>query len=81
MADLYDFEKVHRNLYKKAGFYYKLFALSITPNGCWLVAPFLLHLVDIDIATGKDVFGEFKIEFEFCGTIPGCNEYITNTNR
>jgi hypothetical protein len=74
-----DYEKVHKNLYRApqgTSKYYRLFAHGLTPNRCWLVAPVLRHLVDIDTATGKDVFGDTEITFDYVGTVPSWNAYI-----
>ena len=65
----------HRNLYMLDGKYYRLFARGVTPNGCWLIAPVLRELENIDIATGKDVYGAGYIEFDVTGTVPAQYEY------
>lgn len=53
-----EFEKVGQNLYKKDKIYFRLFATSVTPNRCWLVNPTMVELIDIDIATSKDIYGK-----------------------
>jgi hypothetical protein len=63
-----------RNLYKHNGLYFRLFAKGITPNGCWLVAPYMLQLIDIDAATGEDVYGQNRIEF--IGMVESNREYV-----
>lgn len=47
------------SLYKSdaTGRYYRLTYIAITPNGCWLVSPKLIEVLDIDIATGTDIYG------------------------
>ena len=76
MRSFNDAEKVHRNLYKYDGKYYRLFARGVTPNGCWLIAPILKELVDIDAGTGADVYGTDCIEFDVTGTVSPCNEFV-----
>lgn len=55
-------------LYKKGSKYYRLFAKGITPNGSWLIAPKMVHLKDINIATGKDIYGK---SIQIAGGITG----------
>jgi hypothetical protein len=50
-------------LYRRGGIYYRLTASGITPNGCWLINPQLIELIDIDIATGTDIYGSEIIGF------------------
>lgn len=71
-----DIERINRNLYKSEGKYYRLFARGITPNDCWLIAPVMRELIDIDVATGKDVFGMGQIEFDVTGTVSAYSEFI-----
>jgi hypothetical protein len=71
-----DIERVNRNLYKSEGKYYRLFARGITPNNCWLIAPVLRELIDIDVATGEDVYGMSQIEFDVTGTVSAYSEFI-----
>lgn len=54
-------ERVNTNLYKKDGKYYRLFGSGVTPNGCWVINPKFIELKDIEVATGKDVYGEEEI--------------------
>ena len=56
-------ERINSNLYKKNGKYYRLFGSGVTPNGCWVINPTYKQLKDIDIATGKDVYGEEEISY------------------
>ena len=72
-----DFEKVGTNLWKRDGKHYRLFAHSVTPNGCWLASPYMQQLNDIDTATGLDVFGNSRLHFESCGTLPAEYDFIT----
>jgi hypothetical protein len=76
MENFNSFTQVGRNLYKKDGIYYRLSAIGVTPNGCWLIAPEMIELEDINIATGKDVYGEKKIAFDVAGTVPAGYVYI-----
>lgn len=69
------FEKIANNLYKRDKKYFKLFAHSVTPNGCWLASPFMRELIDIEVDSGTEIFGNV-VEFETCGTVPGCNQFI-----
>ena len=72
-----DVAKVGRNLWKHAGRYYRLHAAGVTPNGCWLSAPAMLEIVDIDAATGEDVEGPGRLEFDgIVGTVPAHCEFI-----
>ena len=65
------------NLYKIENKYYRLFARGTTPNNCWLIAPELRELLDIDVATGKDVFGSHIIPFrDVTGTCGAYHQYI-----
>lgn len=66
-----------QNLYKFGPTYYRLFAHSVSPNGCWLINPVMQELIDIDTATGKDVYGGTKIILDSCGTVPGSFDFIT----
>jgi hypothetical protein len=47
------------SLYKSdaTGRYYRLTCAGVTPNMCWLIVPKLLEVLDIDIATGTDIYG------------------------
>ena len=61
-AKLEEFERAGRNLWKAiksdgsvpCGTYFRL--------SC--VAPVMLELIDIDVATGRDIYGEGRVEFE-----------------
>ena len=53
------FEQVGRNLYKFDGHYFRLFGKGITPNGCWLAGAEMRQLLDIDTATGNDIFSQW----------------------
>lgn len=59
--------------------YFRLFGTGITPNGCWIINPKMVELKDIDIASGKDIYGtEIKID-DITGTVSasgGYKEYI-----
>lgn len=55
-------EKINNNLYQENGIYYRLFGYGITPNQCWVISPIFVELVDIDIATGKDIYGNKRIK-------------------
>jgi len=71
-----EFKQKAANLYKLSGRYYRLFGIGITPNGCWVIAPKMVELLDIDIATGKDIYGsEIKIH-DIIGTVNASNQYI-----
>lgn len=72
-----EFNRVNRNLYKYNNRYFRLFGKSVTPNGCWIVAPVMKELRDIDVATGKDVFGSIEIKFDVVGTVQAGREFIT----
>lgn len=71
--------KIATNLYKddESGKYFRLFATGCTPNFCWLVCPEYRELVDIDVATGKDIYGDaFYIVPDTVGTVSAYNQYI-----
>ena len=66
-------------LYKRGGKYYRLIAVGQTPNRCWLVAPVLRELLDINVATAVDVYGEEVVELAE-GTVPSAMHFFT-TNQ
>jgi len=71
------FEKVGRNLWKYDGHYFRLFGNGMTPNHCWLAAPEMRELVDIDIASGRDIYSNWVQPLDN-GTVPiGC-EYLNH---
>ena len=55
---------------------YRLFAHGITPNGCWLIAPKMVELVDIDIATSSEIYGQELSFSDVTGTVPGTYNFI-----
>lgn len=57
------------------GKHYRLEARGITPNRCWLIAPTMRELVDIDISTGHDVYGP-EVHRLDTGTVPHCYNFI-----
>lgn len=73
---LNDYEHVGLKLWKRMidGKLFRLFGREITPNGCWLLGAQLRELKDIDVSTGKDVYGPEVIEFE-TSVVQGCYEY------
>ena len=62
MTKMSDMTQVGRNLYRSGSKYYRLFAHGVTPNSCYLITPVLRQLLDIDTATGNDVYGEETID-------------------
>ena len=73
-----DIEKVGRNLYKHNGIYYRLFAQGVTSNGCWLINPIMKELLDIDVSTGLDVYGQKTLNFDgVTGTVSSYTEFVT----
>ena len=70
------FEQKGTNLYKLENIntYFRLFAHSITPNGCWLAAPIMRELKDINVATGNDVYGDCEVELD---CVPASHHFIT----
>ena len=64
------------NLWKKDGKWYRLFGLGITPNSCWRIAPGMIGLKDIDIATGEDVYTGEVVYLDACGTVPPCYQCL-----
>jgi len=71
-----DFTQINRNLWKKNSKYYRLTGMGITPNGCWIIAPTMIELIDIDAATGNDIYGAEVIKFDATGTVMTGNEYV-----
>ena len=54
-----------------------MFGKGITPNSCWIIAPYLQELKDIDVATGNDVYGPSRLDFDgITGTVGAGPEYI-----
>ena len=74
--DFNEFEQRGTNLYKMNKTYYRLFGTDITPNGCWVINPKMVELKDIDIPTGKDVYGTEIIINDVIGTVSAYKEYI-----
>ena len=68
-------EQVNSNLYKENGKYYRLFGYGETPNGCWVISPYYKRLVDIEVWSGKDVYGEEEIEIGN-GVVPACTKFV-----
>lgn len=73
-----EFTKVNANLWNRNSYNYRPFATGVTPNGCWLIAPKMVELRDISIATGKDIYGSEVIEFDVTGTVNASNQYINS---
>jgi hypothetical protein len=71
------FEKVGRTLYRANRKYYRLYGKGITPNGCWVIAPKLREITDIDAGTGNDIYSGNFITLDVTGTVSASNEYIT----
>ena len=72
-----EFELVAVNLWKSGARYYRLFGLGVTPNSCWRVAPGMIGLADIDMATGKDIYTFEIVEFsDVIGTVPPCYQCL-----
>jgi hypothetical protein len=73
------FEQTGHNLYKwgdNTVRYFRLFGTGITDNGCWIINPKMVGLKDINIKTGKDVYGaEIKMH-DVTGTVSATKEYI-----
>ena len=72
----HDFKMVGRNLYFRYGIYYKLHGTGITPNGCWVINPKMVELVDVDVPTGQEVWGQEIVIHDIAGTVPAQREYI-----
>jgi len=64
-----EFEKINNNLYRYGCSMYRLFACGITPNECWLINPEMRELLDINAATGDDIYGTDCFFLE-TGTVP-----------
>jgi len=69
-----DYTQERSNFWSKDDRHFRLFAHSVTPNGCWLAAAQMREIQDIDISTGEIIYGE-KIELEN-GTVPGCFPFL-----
>lgn len=72
---IYKMEQINSNLYKQDGKYYRLFGYGVTPNGCWVISPFYKHLLDINVESGLDVYGEEEIEIGN-GIIPSSTKFL-----
>ena len=73
------YTNIHLNLWRHnvTGKYYRLFAFGVTPNNCWLYGAKMVELIDIDVKTGKDVFGAVEDAEKFGGGIvPASYQYI-----
>ena len=70
-----DFERVNDNLWKNNGHRYRLTARGVTPNSCWLINAVMVELIDIDIATGKDIYGDEHYDLEN-GTVQAGPQFI-----
>lgn len=68
------FERINTNLYEYNKKYYRLFGAGITPNGCWVIAPKMVQLLDIESSTGNDIYGESVVELE-SGVVPSSTPY------
>jgi len=75
-ATFNNFSQIARNLYKCGSGYFRLAGHSVTPNGCWISAPKMVQLIDIDAGTGRDVFGDVEFNFE-TGTVPAGRTFLT----
>ena len=80
-ATLRRLEKTRSNLYKANGKYYRLFGTGITDNGCWVLNPKMVELKDIDVASGRDVYGEEIIFSDVAGTVSSGNAYMANAGK
>ena len=76
MANFYKFKRVGTNLYKAGKKYFRLFGKGITPNGCYIIAPKLKELRDIDVASGNDIWGDLEVNFSVIGSVSSGPEYI-----
>ncbi len=63
-------ERISRNLYKKDGKLFRLFGKSVVNH--WILAPVFKELVDINIATGKDIYGKEEIALSVTGGVSHC---------
>jgi hypothetical protein len=78
LKSIYDLEVIGRNLYAYQGKFYRLFGKGITPNGCWIIGPYMQELKDIKIVTGKDVYGDGRLDFDgVTGTVQRGPDFIT----
>lgn len=64
-----DFKQTGRNTYVKNNKLYRLFGRGTTPNGCWVIAPTMQHVADINTATGEDIYSGETIELGTVGTV------------
>lgn len=73
--------QVGRNLYKYEGKYYRMFGMGITDNYCWIINPYMQELKDINVVTGKDIYGDDRLDFDGnIGTVQAGPEYIRYYN-
>jgi len=72
------FEQKGRSLYlslHQVG-YYRLFSKGITDNGCWHYGCYLQRVIDIDAATGKDIYALEPVIMIDNGTVPASFETV-----
>ena len=77
MEHLSNFEMISSDggLYFRDGKHYRLFSKGKTLNACWLVAPILKELKNIDTFFDVDVYEQEIIELDG-GTVPSCRGFI-----
>ena len=75
-VNIEEFERVNRNLWKRNSKFYRLFGERVTPNHAWIIAPRMVELVNIDTATGDDVYGSDICDLGLAGTVSACNEFL-----
>ena len=73
-----DFEEYPHctNLYKRDGKWYKLAANGISPNGCWLLCPKMVQVLDMETATGKLIYGSESFQLQ-TGSVSAGHSYLT----
>ncbi len=69
--------KIRTNLYRANNRSYRLFGTGITPNGCWVINPKMVELVDIDVASGADVYGTESPIDDVTGTVAAGNQFVS----
>ena len=67
--------RIGSNLYRREdGKYFRLFAKERAKFG--FINPFFKELLDIDIATGKDIYGNIEISIKYADELPRYAEFV-----
>lgn len=64
-----EYAQVGRNLYRRGDKYFRLFGVGVTDNGCWIIAPEMREMIELDIASGKYIYGPEVVKFCVMGEV------------